>query len=855
MRRTVLTLGFLAVSATSPSAQIVPPAPGVEIPPEVIQSVHERGSRAFQFQNAWIEKTKQIREARERFVESRGFYQRDLVPAVDRRRLTVSGNFAVPVFCAKYSDTGADPFPVSTLQTRLFDGPFVPRTLSEFYSEISYGDLNMTGTVYGWTALPNNNAFYTGNGTCNGLCGTSNVDDFILTTLGANDGAVDFGQYDNDGPDGLPNSGDDDGFVDFVAFVHPEQGAECGVNGNIWSHRYNLTNLAGAPYTTNDPRTGGGTNIRVNDYVIQPAWNCGGLTVIDIGVFCHEFGHAFGLPDLYDTNGGSQGIGHWCLMAAGNWNQPPNPAHMSAWSKDQLGWADIVAVDGKTADYDLYNVENNRTVYRLDVVHERWRRMSDCKIAGSYSMRCGLLAAEAAARNWPGGSGYGNGWDETVSRDFTYDGVGAVSLSYKFSYNLEPTYDFAYGNVTVNGITSTFATYDGAASGTENIDLTPYLGGGPTTYTVSFRVTSDVLYSDEDNDYPTACGAFVLDDVSVIGGGENHVTGFETREDGWAEDLPPNEYFLVENRQPLGSDVNVAGGGGLAIWHIETSVTNTGQFGNTGGNTNIRPRGVALEQADGLLQMEGNINRGDAGDPWPGSTNKTLFNGASTPNSNGYNGPSTASVQLLTGNGDPITATLAGGWPAPALALWAPNTGVSGNVVQIQIDGSGFARGGTAELVLGVTTIPANSVYWAGKDRVLAEFDLTGAVNGFYDLVVFNPGGSCTVQAGAFEVTGAPTGAGDAPSQFVLRPNYPNPFNPTTTIRFDVASRSAVTLRVYDVSGALVRTLVEGDRAAGSYTVDWDGRNDLGNPASSGVYFYRLTAGAFTDVRKMTLIK
>jgi M6 family metalloprotease-like protein len=853
MRKAVTALSFLVALASVAYGQVVPPAPGVELPDEVLQSVNEKGPGAFQFKRAWIEKARKAREARESFIESRGFYQRDMIPAAERPEFAVSGNYSIPVFCVKYSDTGADPYAISVLQTRLFDGPFVPRTLTQFYDEISYGDINVSGTVYGWTLLPSNNAFYTGAGTCNGLCGTSQVDELIKSTLTLNDAAVDFSQYDNDGPDGLPDSGDDDGFVDFVAFVHPEQGAECGVNGNIWSHRFALSGWTGnVPFNTNDARTGGGV-IRVDDYVIMPAFNCGGATTIDIGVFCHEFGHAFGLPDLYDTDGGSQGIGHWCLMAAGNWNLPNNPAHMSAWSKDQLGWSDIVVVDNPPAVYNIANVENNRDVYRLDVMHERWRRMTDCKITGNYSMRCGLLAAEAAARNWASGSGYGNGWTETVSRDFDYNGAGSVALQYQFNYNLETDYDYVFGEITVGPATSIFAVYNDVGSGTANIDLTPYLSGA-TPYTVSFRMTSDILFSDQDGSWPTPCGAFVLDNVSVAGGGEAYFTDFEVREDGWAPDMTrPNEHFLVENRQPLGSDVNVAGGGGLAIWHIDYSVSQTGQYGNQG--ISGRPRGVALEQADGLLNLENNINRGDPGDPFPGSTNKLAFNGGTVPNSNGYNGTGSTVTVALPGNGDPIAATMTGGWAAPSLTTVTPNTGASGATVLLQIDGSAFAKVGSAELVLGAATIPSTSLEWVGKDRVIAEFDLTGAANGFYDVVVYNPYQSSGVLAASYEVTGA-TGIGDeTPKQFVLRPNYPNPFNPSTSIRFDVATRSDVTLRVYDVSGALVRTLVNEPKDAGSYVVEWNGRNDQGSPASSGVYFYRLTAPGFSDVRKMTLIK
>jgi len=76
-----------------------------------------------------------------------------------------------------------------------------------------------------------------------------------------------------------------------------------------------------------------------------------------------------------------------------------------------------------------------------------------------------------------------------------------------------------------------------------------------------------------------------------------------------------------------------------------------------------------------------------------------------------------------------------------------------------------------------------------------------------------------------------------------------------TNIRFELPAQSRVALRVYDVNGALVRTLVNEDRPAGAYTVQWNGRNDAGDPASSGVYFYRLETPGFSDVRKMTLLK
>ncbi|HKW14425.1 MAG TPA: FlgD immunoglobulin-like domain containing protein [Candidatus Krumholzibacteria bacterium] len=88
-----------------------------------------------------------------------------------------------------------------------------------------------------------------------------------------------------------------------------------------------------------------------------------------------------------------------------------------------------------------------------------------------------------------------------------------------------------------------------------------------------------------------------------------------------------------------------------------------------------------------------------------------------------------------------------------------------------------------------------------------------------------------------------------------LEQNSPNPFNPQTAIRFTLAARQNVTLSVYDVSGRLVRTLVSGAQEMGTHSVTWDGRDSAGSTVSSGVYFYRLDAGKFSDTRKMVMLK
>jgi FlgD Ig-like domain len=88
-----------------------------------------------------------------------------------------------------------------------------------------------------------------------------------------------------------------------------------------------------------------------------------------------------------------------------------------------------------------------------------------------------------------------------------------------------------------------------------------------------------------------------------------------------------------------------------------------------------------------------------------------------------------------------------------------------------------------------------------------------------------------------------------------LSQNYPNPFNPTTTIAFSLKERGRVSLVIYNVAGERVRTLVDENVVAGAHTKMWDGRDEVGQPVSSGVYFYRLVAAGFEQTRKMVLLK
>ncbi|MDA0329517.1 MAG: M6 family metalloprotease domain-containing protein [Gemmatimonadetes bacterium] len=291
----------------------------------------------------------------------------------------VIGNYSIPVVLGLYNNSGlTPPFPMVDIQAAYFGGG--PGSITEYYTEVSGGRVTLAGELVDWVKVARDDVAYTvgESGLVGGSLGGGGAGNFIYDVLTLNSN-IDWSPYDNDGPDGIPNSLDDDGYVDVLAVIHPTRGGECrgpGSDDRIWSHRWSLSSSVGTPFVTSTPAAAGGT-ILVDDYTIQPAISCSGGLLNQIGIFTHELGHAFGLPDLYDTDtsdGRHSGAGIWDLMASGSWGcnnvSPATPCHMGAWSKMVLGWVDVVTL-GPDMDHGrltLGPVETDGTVYRVDAI-------------------------------------------------------------------------------------------------------------------------------------------------------------------------------------------------------------------------------------------------------------------------------------------------------------------------------------------------------------------------------------------------------------------------------------------------------------------------------------------------------
>jgi M6 family metalloprotease-like protein len=281
-----------------------------------------------------------------------------------------TGTANIPVILINFSNTTTT-YTVTNFNTLLFGT--ANNSMKDYYEEVSYGAFSVSpgpSGIVGWHQASNNHDYY---GTDVGGEGDDAwPGDLVYEAVVAADAAgFNFAAYDEDG----------DCYVDVVAIVHQGSGQEASPAAtDIWSHRWTLNSAQYwgrsnyGEYTTNDTCTADPMKkVKVNDYIIQPETLLGGLTTM--GVFAHEYGHALGLPDLYDTDDSSQeisqGIGEWSLMANGSWNyvsmDGDRPAHLDAWCKYKLGWVTPTLVSGTLTNQPIIQEATAADVYQLRI--------------------------------------------------------------------------------------------------------------------------------------------------------------------------------------------------------------------------------------------------------------------------------------------------------------------------------------------------------------------------------------------------------------------------------------------------------------------------------------------------------
>ena len=278
-----------------------------------------------------------------------------------------------------YSSTNADAFPAFAFTSS--------PGMADYYREVSYGKFVIDGDAGSVFSVDMSAAGHSYDYYVNGSRGVSsfypqNAQGMVEDALILADGVINYADFDNDGPDGVPRSlgsVDDDGYLDALVVVHAGPASEyfsapTDVDNNMQSHYWSFE-IGSGP--TPGPRSHDGVDIldwaMVPEVdVIRPPANLVTDYRQTLGTLVHEFGHVLGLPDLYDTTIASFGLGHYDLMSYGLYgmdtyddtatdtmNSTPTwdrPGHLSAWSRIYMGWMEPITVSAD-AEVALWRAE------------------------------------------------------------------------------------------------------------------------------------------------------------------------------------------------------------------------------------------------------------------------------------------------------------------------------------------------------------------------------------------------------------------------------------------------------------------------------------------------------------------
>lgn len=276
-----------------------------------------------------------------------------LPPAPTARAATQRREWRIPIIRVQYPDSALG-FSAQALESQLFDtlGTVPTGSFTEYWTSVSRGQLRVTGEVVATVTLPRERNFYANDAWgLNTISTPGNIAGLLKDAVFLSDPQVDWRRFDLDG----------DTFVDMVWIVHPTRGGELsGSRRDLWSVTSAMSGGWGnaAAIETQDLIPGSTTqHIRIDRFSTLPersGFVPGGMS--EIGVYCHEFGHALGLPDLYDTStlGGAANVGpgNWSLMSTGTYGgdnaSPQSPTHIGGWPMRYLAFADWLHPEADT---------------------------------------------------------------------------------------------------------------------------------------------------------------------------------------------------------------------------------------------------------------------------------------------------------------------------------------------------------------------------------------------------------------------------------------------------------------------------------------------------------------------------
>jgi M6 family metalloprotease-like protein len=307
---------------------------GVSLSPELVERLRREGTL-----QKWVDRGLDAR--------ARGVWAPNPNPPVRLAPLGKAQEDTLKPFvlCIDFIDNPATR-DTSEFSFLLFSQDFAYPTGSfrDYYRENSYGTLDLDGAVFGWVRAPQTYEYYVAGANGLGMY-PHNCQRMVEDALTIANAYVNFQEFDND----------DNGWIDGLLVIHAGPGAEeTGSDDDVWSHEWvmSTTKIFDGVY--------------MRQYAMNPEIHPGGA-IIDIGVFCHEFGHFMGAVDLYDYGYDSEGVGNWSVMASGSWlNGGNTPCHFDAYHKYRiLGFSSVVSIQSNQTGMEIPQAETSPTAYRL----------------------------------------------------------------------------------------------------------------------------------------------------------------------------------------------------------------------------------------------------------------------------------------------------------------------------------------------------------------------------------------------------------------------------------------------------------------------------------------------------------
>ena len=670
------------------------------------------------------------------------------------------GKVKVLVIFAKFKDEKGDWAP--DYAEKLLD-PDYEGSFAHFFRTMSFGQLEVGGAV-----LPKR---YSSDRPGSAYLarppgGTGSFGEFVREILGKVDADVDLSQFDSDGPDGIPNSGDDDGRVDYVlvnVLSAPTDFITKGADG--------ISQLGGFTddYSSAMDTSANGKPMRISYKDYHGAIQEEGNFAQTVGVMAHEFGHGLGLPDLYDKTvtppeEDSGGIGKWGLMGWGahGWGGNAGPVPFCAWSLEQLGWIGrdnerLVEVREDQAGLAITDLFRQGHIFKIILrnhftdLHGYYPLFSqeylllEHRVRGAhyYDLNLpaeGLLVWHVRAAG-PSNDDETNKMVDLVCADGLYADAGYPLGRAADPHSGRDNLDFwAHGD-----------EYKGDYGGNLGDSTDPFDGVHYTRLDLRSNPSIDIgRFLSAASTGPAVTNMRRDQDAMVVDIAVPRWAGTLTDSVHWVGDI------LIDG------NLTVAPGAKLTIY----SQTRVRIAGSDPLESRRDPRRCEL-YVEGDLQIHTR------------KFQRAYVEGAT---------PQTKSEMVK---------------PQPV-------------VFEAMVPGDTW---------YGIFSAESGQV-----DAPDGSFELRDTEYGFLDYS---------------DLSNVATVIDEAPVQesatpFALLPNYPNPFDQSTTIPYTLAAMAPVRLVVYNSLGQTVRTLVDDDQSAGRQDVVWNGQDESGQPVASGLYLYRL---------------